>query len=36
MLLKSIPTERGLPLANIENMREVTFVMKGDKVVRWM
>jgi imidazolonepropionase-like amidohydrolase len=25
----------GDPLANIENMRKVTFVMKGGKVVRW-
>ena len=25
----------GDPVANIENMRKVTFVMKGGKVVRW-
>jgi imidazolonepropionase-like amidohydrolase len=25
----------GDPIANVENMRKVTFVMKGGKVVRW-
>jgi imidazolonepropionase-like amidohydrolase len=25
----------GDPIANIENMRRIVFVMKGGKVVRW-